>query len=56
MEIIGPKYRTMAGMMYQMFFSLGFMVLPGMAYFVRDYIKLQIVMAVPVIATFGYML
>ena len=54
MEIIGPKYRTAAGVCYQLFFSLGFATLPFMAYYVRDFAKLQVVMVAPVIVTLSY--
>ncbi|CAH1774737.1 unnamed protein product [Owenia fusiformis] len=47
MECIGPKARVYCGVLYQAFFSLGFALLPLMAYFIRDFRKLQIAMAIP---------
>ena len=44
--MIGPKYRMATGVMVQVFFALGFMTLPGMAFAIRDHIKLQLVCAV----------
>ena len=54
MEVMGPKYRTLAGVFYQIWFAIGFMLLPGFAYFVRDFRYLQIVMAVPVVVCAGF--
>jgi hypothetical protein len=56
MEVIGPKYRTVAAVMFQEFFALGFMLLPFIAYYVRDSTMLQVAMGAPVIITFSYIL
>ncbi|XP_042224820.1 organic cation transporter protein-like isoform X2 [Homarus americanus] len=47
MEVVGPEGRTTMGMMYQGFFSIGFMVLPAIAYFVREWRYLQLYISVP---------
>ena len=51
MEVIGPSYRTLAGVFYQIWFAIGFMLLPAYAYFVRDFRYLQIAIAIPVVVT-----
>ena len=56
MEMIGPKYRTAAGVFYQIWFAIGFMLLPGYAYVIRDFRYLQIAMAVPVVVCVGFVL
>ena len=48
MEITGPKYRTIVGCLFQMHFSFGYMLLPSMAYFVREQSSLLLCMALPV--------
>ena len=37
MEIVGKKWRTTFGILYQSFFTLGFMILGGVAYNWRDW-------------------
>ncbi|KAI0242171.1 Organic cation transporter protein [Lamellibrachia satsuma] len=50
MEIIGPKFRDATGIMVQAWFAVGLMILPGAAYFIRDHVHLQWMMAMtPVI-------
>ena len=47
MELTGPKYRAVIGCLYQMLYSFGVMLLPVMAYFVRDYTGMLLCMAAP---------
>ncbi|XP_045588887.2 organic cation transporter protein isoform X1 [Procambarus clarkii] len=47
MEVVGPEGRTIMGMMYQGFFSVGFSLLPAIAYFVREWRYLQLCISVP---------
>ncbi|XP_071542407.1 organic cation transporter protein-like isoform X2 [Panulirus ornatus] len=47
MEVVGPDGRTVMGMLYQVFFAVGFMVLPLIAYFVRQWRNLQLCISVP---------
>ncbi|KAI0229437.1 Organic cation transporter protein [Lamellibrachia satsuma] len=50
MEIIGEKFRDATGIMVQAWFAVGLMILPGAAYFIRDHVHLQWLMAMtPVI-------
>ena len=50
MEIMGPKFRDVTGIMVQAWFAVGLMILPGAAYFIRDHVHLQWMMAMtPVI-------
>ncbi|BFZ10272.1 hypothetical protein BsWGS_13311 [Bradybaena similaris] len=46
-ELVGPSYRTVAGFVIQGFYSVGFMSLAGMAYFVRDWRYLQMAITAP---------
>ncbi|XP_069995179.1 organic cation transporter protein-like isoform X1 [Penaeus vannamei] len=54
MEVVGPEARTIMGMMYQAFFSVGFMLLPGIAYFVRDWRQLELCISVPTVLLLLY--
>ncbi|XP_042219669.1 organic cation transporter protein-like [Homarus americanus] len=42
MEVVKPKARTLTGMMYALFFGLGITILPGFAYFIRDWRYLEL--------------
>ncbi len=55
-ELIGPKYRMVAGVMFNTTFSFGAMLLSGYAYAVRDFVKLQLVFNIPVFVTVFYWL
>ncbi|XP_030376006.1 organic cation transporter protein-like [Scaptodrosophila lebanonensis] len=47
MEMVGASYRLFAGVAMQMFFSVGFMLLAGFAYFIHDWRWLQIALTLP---------
>ena len=49
-EMVGPKWRLHTGIMFGYFFSIGYMFLPLVAYFVRDWRKFQLVVGVPMAA------
>ena len=44
LETIGAKWRMETGIFVQTWFALGIIIISGLAYFVRDFIKLQLVM------------
>ena len=44
METIGAKWRMEMGIFVQVWFALGIIIISGIAYFVRDFVKLQLVM------------
>ncbi|CAG5130923.1 unnamed protein product [Candidula unifasciata] len=46
-ELVGPNYRTLAGFVIQGFYSIGFMSLAGIAYFVRDWRYLEMAITAP---------
>uniref|UniRef100_A0A3Q3CST6 Solute carrier family 22 member 3 n=1 Tax=Haplochromis burtoni TaxID=8153 RepID=A0A3Q3CST6_HAPBU len=46
-EIVGVKYRRTVGILYQMFFSVGLLILPLLAYFITDWRWLQVTFTVP---------
>ncbi|XP_037607021.1 solute carrier family 22 member 2-like [Sebastes umbrosus] len=53
-EIVGVEYRRTVGILYQMFFSVGVLILPLLAYFITDWRWLQVVITVPYIFFLSY--
>lgn len=53
-EIIDKKYRAAVGMTWTTFFSVGFSILPGIAYVVRDHRKFQFVYITPALLMLLY--
>ncbi|EDW43466.1 organic cation transporter protein [Drosophila sechellia] len=47
LEMVGSSYRIFAGVAMQMFFSVGFMLTAGFAYFIHDWRWLQIALTLP---------
>ena len=41
-ELIGPRHRTWATLMYLIYFGLGYIVLATISYIVRDHQKVQV--------------
>lgn len=41
MEIVGPQWRSLIGISFQIFFALGYMLLSGVAYGLRDWHNMQ---------------
>uniref|UniRef100_A0A0P4W8Z9 Major facilitator superfamily (MFS) profile domain-containing protein n=1 Tax=Scylla olivacea TaxID=85551 RepID=A0A0P4W8Z9_SCYOL len=54
METVGPEGRTTMGMLYQCFFAVGFMLLPGIAYFVNNWRNLQLYISIPSVVLLLY--
>lgn len=54
MELVGPKKRMFVGIVVEMFWSVGVMMLGGIAYFVRDWDKLQMIVSFPVLLLLAY--
>lgn len=46
-EAVGKKYRVVVGFVYQLLFTFGSVVLGLVAYYVRDWKKLQLIISVP---------
>ena len=46
-ELVGPKYRVVAGFVIQSFYSVGYMSLAGIAYFIRDWRYLEVAITAP---------
>uniref|UniRef100_A0A8C5BX82 Solute carrier family 22 member 3 n=1 Tax=Gadus morhua TaxID=8049 RepID=A0A8C5BX82_GADMO len=53
-ELVGVEYRRTVGVLYQMFFSVGIMLLPLLAYYITDWRWLQVVITVPYILFLSY--
>ncbi|XP_050390285.1 organic cation transporter protein [Patella vulgata] len=54
MELVGPKSRVWAGMITELFWSLGTIILAGAAYWIRNWQTLQLTMSVPGIILLSY--
>ncbi|CAL1586586.1 unnamed protein product [Knipowitschia caucasica] len=53
-ELVGVEYRRTVGVVYQMFFSVGILILPLLAYYISDWRWLQVVITVPYIFFLSY--
>ncbi|XP_008311744.1 solute carrier family 22 member 2 isoform X2 [Cynoglossus semilaevis] len=53
-EIVGVEYRRTVGVIYQMFFSVGILFLPLLAYFITDWRWFQVAITVPYIVFLVY--
>lgn len=53
-EIVGVEFRRTVGVVYQMFFSVGILFLPLLAYYISDWRWLQVVITVPYIVFLSY--
>ncbi|XP_016516797.1 solute carrier family 22 member 2-like [Poecilia formosa] len=53
-ELVGVKYRRTVGILYQMFFSIGLLILPLLAYFITDWRWLQVAFTAPYVLYFAY--
>lgn len=47
MEMVGPDYRLIAGVVCMMFFSVGYMLTAAFAFFIHDWRMLQIALTLP---------
>ncbi|XP_043071000.1 organic cation transporter-like protein [Drosophila grimshawi] len=54
MEMVGPTKRLYAGIFVMMFFSVGYMLTAGFAYFIHDWRWLQIALTLPGLIFMGY--
>uniref|UniRef100_A0A669B2K7 Solute carrier family 22 member 3 n=1 Tax=Oreochromis niloticus TaxID=8128 RepID=A0A669B2K7_ORENI len=53
-EIVGVEFRRTVGVIYQMFFSVGILILPLLAYYITDWRWLQVVITIPYILFLSY--
>ncbi|XP_072021441.1 organic cation transporter protein-like [Amphiura filiformis] len=51
-EFVGPSKRTITGIGMQLFFTAGFLVLALLAFLIRDWFVLQLVISVPIVLIF----
>lgn len=52
--MVGPSKRMFAGVAVQLFFTTGFVLTAGFAYFIRDWRNLQLALTLPGILFFSY--
>ena len=52
--MVGPRYRKVAGMLVNVFYAVGQMLLTGIAYMVRDWRKIEIIISVVPVIFFSY--
>ena len=48
--MVGPKWRLHTGLMIEYFWAVGYMLVPAVAYFVRDWRNYQLVLGAPIAA------
>lgn len=53
-EIVGVEYRRTVGILFQMFFSVGILILPLLAYFIGDWRWVQVVISAPYLLFIAY--
>ncbi|XP_061602745.1 solute carrier family 22 member 2-like [Cololabis saira] len=53
-ELVGVEYRRTVGVLYQMFFSVGILLLPLLSYYITDWRWLQVAITVPYIIFLSY--
>ncbi|XP_068605035.1 solute carrier family 22 member 2-like [Brachionichthys hirsutus] len=53
-EIVGVEYRRTVGILFQMFYSVGLLILPLLAYFIKDWRWLQAAITAPYILFLSY--
>uniref|UniRef100_A0A3B3T283 Solute carrier family 22 member 3 n=1 Tax=Paramormyrops kingsleyae TaxID=1676925 RepID=A0A3B3T283_9TELE len=53
-ELVGVEYRRTVGIIYQMFFSIGLLILPLIAYLITDWRWLQVAFSAPYLIFLAY--
>ena len=54
LELVGPSMRMLAGTVYMLFWGIGVLLLALMAYLIRDWRWLNLVLALPTIFFLSY--
>lgn len=55
-EIVGPSYRYLMGLLGPIMWTVGAITSTGIAYFIRERITLQFVLSIPLLFFIGYIL
>ena len=55
-EIVGPSYRYLMGLLGPIMWTVGAITITGIAYFIRERITLQFVLSIPLLFFIGYIL
>ena len=56
MELSGPKYRTLVSAGYQLSYSVGFVLIPIVAYFLRDEFTLMLATMGPTVLAIPFVM
>lgn len=54
MELVGADMRMLAGMVYMLFWGFGVLLLAGVAYLIRDWRYLNLILALPTVLFLSY--
>ncbi|XP_022106159.1 organic cation transporter protein-like [Acanthaster planci] len=54
-ELVGPAYRSLAGTLFSIYFSIGYTLLAICAYFLRDWRHLQLAISLPSFLFFSFL-
>ena len=54
MELVGPKKRMVAGMVFQVFWGIGTLILAGLAALIRDWRFLNLACSLPTVLFMSY--
>jgi hypothetical protein len=56
MELVGPSSRTLVGLLFQMAYAIGVLMMPAVAFFVRDDFYIQLITMGPSVLFIPYVM
>ena len=56
MELVGPAWRVHTGIAFKYFWASGYMLVALFAFYIRDWSRLQLALALPQILLLGWIL